>query len=307
VYTALKETEQRATDLLPIWKVPALCIFSARQRKAAAAVAIIRATTEDLITKCKAIVEEENEYSGSLDEEYINAADPSVLRFLLASRVEVTAEQLRDDLLSMLVAGHETTASVLTWTLKLLVDNPGALAKAQAEADAVLGAHAGPITLADTQALPYCMRCINESMRLYPHPPVLIRRASEADTLPGGYAVPAGQDIIISVYNIHHSPAVWDRAEEFLPERFPLSEPVPNETNTDYRYIPFSGGPRKCVGDQFALLEAVTALGMLLRRFDFALVPGQEIGITTGATIHTLNGLYMTVKERQPAAAPAAA
>ena len=290
-------------------QVPILCLFSERQRKAAKAVAIIRKTTEELITKCKVMVESEQEFIESGNEEYINAADPSVLRFLLASRVEVTEAQLRDDLLSMLVAGHETTASVLTWTLKLLVDNPAAMAKAQAEADRVIGGRSAdsPVTMVDTQSLQYCMRCLNESMRLYPHPPVLIRRASTADTLPGGYAVPANQDIIISVYNIHHSPAVWDRAEEFLPERFPLDEPIPNETNTDYKYIPFSGGPRKCVGDMFALLEAVTALAMVLHRFDFALVPNQDIGITTGATIHTLNGLYMTVKERTPAPAAAAA
>jgi hypothetical protein len=173
--------------------------------------------------------------------------------------VEVTPQQLRDDLLSMLVAGHETTASVLTWTLKLLVDSPACLAKAQAEADASLSHTGGSVTsMAQAGSLGYLMRCLNESMRLYPHPPVLIRRASEPDVLPGGYPVPAGQDIIISVYNIHRSPAVWEAPDEFRPERFPLDEPVPNESNTDYRYIPFSGGPRKCVGDQFALLEAVT-------------------------------------------------
>ena len=305
VYTALKETEQRATDLLPIWKVPFLCLFSPRQRKAAAAVAIIRETTEQLIAQCKAIVEAENEVA-SLDTEYVNAKDPCLLRFLLASRVEVTAAQLRDDLLSMLVAGHETTASVLTWTLKLLVDHPEALRKAQHEADTVLGSAATPLTMATVQSLGYITRCVNESMRLYPHPPVLIRRAGAADTLPGGYAVPAGQDIIISVYNIHHSPAVWPDAEAFKPERFPLDQPVPNETNTDYAYIPFSGGPRKCVGDQFAVLEAVAALAMVLRAFDFELVPGQTIGLTTGATIHTTNGLYMTVKPRAQSGAAAA-
>jgi carotene epsilon-monooxygenase len=185
VYTALKETEQRATDLLPIWKVPLFCLLSPRQRKAAEAVRVIRETTEQLISQCKAIVEAEQEYA-SLDTEYINERDPCVLRFLLASRVEVTEAQLRDDLLSMLVAGHETTASVLTWTLKLLVDNPGALAKAQAEADRVVGGVWGQVGITEAMAMPYCMRCINESMRLYPHPPVLIRRASEADTLPGG-------------------------------------------------------------------------------------------------------------------------
>lgn len=188
VYTALKETEQRATDLLPIWKIPFLSLFSPRQRKVSEAVGIIRATTEELISKCKAIVEREQEFA-SLDTEYVNASDPCILRFLLASRVEVTEAQLRDDLLSMLVAGHETTASVLTWTLKLLVEHPEAMKKAQAEADAVVGAAGGHVGLAQAQALHYTMRCLNESMRLYPHPPVLIRRASEADTLPGGCVI----------------------------------------------------------------------------------------------------------------------
>lgn len=112
--------------------MPALAQFSPRQQKAAAAVAVIRKTTEELIAKCKEIVEREQEFA-TLDSEYMNESDPSVLRFLLASRVEVTEQQLRDDLLSMLVAGHETTGSVLTWTMKLLVENPEQMAKATAE------------------------------------------------------------------------------------------------------------------------------------------------------------------------------
>lgn len=298
VYTSLKETEQRATDLLPYWKVPLLCAFVPRQRKAADAVALIRATTEELIAKCKAMVDAEEEAASFDPENYINDSDPSVLRFLIASREEVSSVQLRDDLLSMLVAGHETTGSALTWTLYLLVTNPATMAKAQEEVDRVMGDRDMP-TLADYQGLKYVMRCVNESMRLYPHPPVLLRRAIVADTLPGGYSVPAGQDVMISVYNIHHSPAVWEDPEAFRPERFDLDGPVPNEQNTDYKYIPFSGGPRKCVGDQFALMEAVVALAVVLRKFDFELKKDHEIGMTTGATIHTSNGLYMYVKERK--------
>ncbi len=126
----------------------------------------------------------------------------------------------------------------------------------QEEVDRVLGSRLQP-TIADFGQLRYIMRCVNESMRLYPHPPVLLRRALIADTLPGGYEVGSvrtfavcalqtsvppfsqvarGQDVMISVYNIHHSPAVWDRPEEFLPERFgPLDGPVPNEINTDFK------------------------------------------------------------------------
>ncbi|KAI9153402.1 hypothetical protein LWI28_010772 [Acer negundo] len=295
VYTALKEAEARSTDLLPYWKVKALCKIIPRQIKAEKAVTLIRKTVEELIAKCKEIVEAEGERID--DEEYVNDADPSILRFLLASREEVSSVQLRDDLLSMLVAGHETTGSVLTWTLYLLSKDSGSLMKAQEEVDRILQGR--PPSFEDIKDLKFLTRCINESMRLYPHPPVLIRRAKVADVLPGNYKVNAGQDIMISVYNIHHSSQVWERAEEFLPDRFDLEGPIPNETNTDFRFIPFSGGPRKCVGDQFALLEAIVALAIFLQKMNFELVPNQNINMTTGATIHTTNGLYMTVSQRQ--------
>lgn len=295
VYTALKEAEARSTDLLPYWKIKFLCKIIPRQIKAEKSVAVIRNTVEELITKCKDIVEAEGEQIDG--EEYVNDEDPSILRFLLASREEVSSLQLRDDLLSMLVAGHETTGSVLTWTLYLLSKNPSSLTRAEEEVDRVLQGRLP--TYDDVKELKYIMRCINESMRLYPHPPVLIRRAQVPDVLPGNFKVNPGQDIMISVYNIHRSPQVWDRAEEFVPERFDLEAPVPNETNTDFRFIPFSGGPRKCVGDQFALLEAIVALSIFLQHMKFELVPDQRITMTTGATIHTTNGLYMKLSERK--------
>ncbi|KAF9680210.1 hypothetical protein SADUNF_Sadunf06G0097500 [Salix dunnii] len=306
VYTALKEAEARSTDLLPYWKacksmcfffilrINALCKIIPRQIKAAKAVMVIRQTVEELIEKCKRIVESEGEKIN--EEEYVNDSDPSILRFLLASREEVSSVQLRDDLLSMLVAGHETTGSVLTWTLYLLSKDSSSLMKAQEEVDRVLQGR--PPTYDDIKDLKYLTRCINESLRLYPHPPVLIRRAQVADVLPGNYKVNAGQDIMISVYNIHHSSKVWERAEEFVPERFGLDGPVPNESNTDFRFIPFSGGPRKCVGDQFALLEAIVALAIFLQKINFELVPDQNIRMTTGATIHTTDGLYMKLSQR---------
>ncbi|XP_042414403.1 carotene epsilon-monooxygenase, chloroplastic-like [Zingiber officinale] len=295
VYTALKEAEARSTDILPYWKLPILCKIIPRQIKAEKAVSIIRNTVEELIIKCKEIVEAECEQVEG--EEYVNETDPSILRFLLASREEVTSIQLRDDLLSMLVAGHETTGSVLTWTIYLLSKDPSSLKRARHEVDEVLQGR--PPRYEDVKELKYLMRCIHESLRLYPHPPVLIRRAQSDDVLPGDYKINAGQDIMISVYNIHRSPKVWERAEEFFPERFSLEGPVPNETNTDFRFIPFSGGPRKCIGDQFALLEAIVALAIFLQHMKFELVADQKISMTTGATIHTTNGLYMTISRRK--------
>ena len=149
--------------------------------------------------------------------------------------------------------------------------------QAQAEVDEVLAGREQP-GLGGYQRLRYLLRCVNESMRLYPHPPVLLRRAQLADELPGkltsftqscvaaaksqqtcrsaipvawrlrvssccaagGFKVPAKQDVIVSVYNIHHSAAVWDEPERFLPERFSLDEPPPTEANTDYRHGPAS-------------------------------------------------------------------
>ncbi|KAI3880074.1 hypothetical protein MKX03_003895 [Papaver bracteatum] len=295
VYTALKEAEARSTDLLPYWKIDLLRKVIPRQIKAEKAVTVIRQTVEELIAKCKKIVEAEGEQIDG--EEYVNDADPSILRFLLASREEVSSVQLRDDLLSMLVAGHETTGSVLTWTLYLLSKDPSSLMRAQEEVDRVLQGRSPKY--ADIKELKYVTRCINESLRLYPHPPVLLRRALVPDVLPGNYKVSAGQDVMISVYNVHRSPQVWDNAEEFMPERFDLGGPVPNETNTDFRFIPFSGGPRKCLGDQFAMMEAIVALAIFLQRMNFELVPDQNISMTTGATIHTTNGLYMTLSQRQ--------
>ncbi|CAM8964623.1 unnamed protein product [Rhodiola kirilowii] len=291
VYTALKEAELRSTDILPYWKFDILCKIVPRQIKAQKAVMVIREAVERLIAQCKEMVEAEGERINN-DEEYVNDADPSILRFLLASREEVSSVQLRDDLLSMLVAGHETTGSVLTWTLYLLSKNSSSLRKAQEEIDQVLQGR-NP-TYEDVKELKFVTRCINESMRLYPHPPVLIRRAEVPDVLPGNYKVDAGQDIMISVYNVHHSSQVWERAEEFIPDRFDLDGPIPNETNTD-----FSGGPRKCVGDQFAMLEAIVSLTVFLQHMNFELVPDQNISMTTGATIHTTNGLYMKLSQRQ--------
>lgn len=296
VYTALKETEQRATDLFPFWKLPMSSWILPRQRKASKAVRIIRRVTEELIEKCQEIVARDSITPDFTDDNF-DPSDPSILRFLLAGREEVSANQLRDDLLSMLVAGHETTASALTWTLYLLVQNPEKMQKCQEEANGVLQDRQR-LTFDHYSKLKYISRCICESLRLYPHPPVLLRRAIKEDELPGGIKVPRKQNILLSIYNIHHSPEVWQNPEAFIPERFSMDGPLPNETSTDFKFIPFSGGPRKCIGDQFAMMEAVIALAGIIRNFEFELVPNQTIGLTTGATIHTTEGLYMTVKKR---------
>ncbi|GAQ79315.1 cytochrome P450 [Klebsormidium nitens] len=294
VYVTLKEAEYRSVALFPYWKVAVFNWIVPRQRRVAAALKLINATLNDLIAQCKRMVDEEET---EFHEEYVNAEDPSILRFLLAAGDEVSSKQLRDDLMTMLIAGHETSAAVLTWTTYLLSQHPAEAAKLRAEVDSVLGDRVP--TIEDMRRLRYTTRVINEAMRLYPQPPVLIRRAMAPDEL-GGFKIKAGQDIFISTWNLHRSPAIWDRPEDFVPERWPLDGPDPTETTENYSYIPFGGGPRKCLGDQFALFESVVTLAMLTRRFTFALAPGApKVGMTTGATIHTTDGLHMIATPRQ--------
>ncbi|CAM6075323.1 unnamed protein product [Sphagnum tenellum] len=293
VYTAMQEAEARSVGIVPYWKVPLLRLIVPQQRRVTAALKLMNETLDNLIATCKRIVEAEDE---EFEEEYINDQDPSILHFLLVSGDNVSNKQLRDDLMTLLIAGHETSAAVLTWTFYLLAQNPAATAKLQKEVDSVLGDKL-PNT-EDMKNLKYTSRVINESLRLYPQPPVLIRRSLESDVL-GKYPIKKGEDIFISLWNLHRAPHLWENPEDFNPERWPLDQPAPTEVNQDYRYLPFGGGQRKCLGDMFATFETMTGLAMLVRRFSFKLTVGAPpVGMTTGATIHTTAGLHMTVTRR---------
>ncbi|EHA8591274.1 protein LUTEIN DEFICIENT 5, chloroplastic [Cocos nucifera] len=290
VYTVLREAEMRSTSPIPTWEIPIWKDISPRQRKATEALKLINDTLDNLIAICKRMVEQEEL---QFHEEYMNEQDPSILHFLLASGDDVSSKQLRDDLMTMLIAGHETSAAVLTWTFYLLSKEPRVVAKLQEEVDSILGDRFP--TIEDMKKLKYTTRVINESLRLYPQPPVLIRRSLEDDVL-GKYPIKRGEDIFISVWNLHRSPKHWADADSFNPERWPLDGPNPNETNQNFSYVPFGGGPRKCVGDMFATFETVVATAMLIRRFNFQMAPGAPpVEMTTGATIHTTEGLKMTV------------
>ncbi|XVF56481.1 hypothetical protein PTKIN_Ptkin06aG0124500 [Pterospermum kingtungense] len=293
VYTVLREAEDRSVSPIPTWEIPIWKDISPRQRKVAEALKLINDVLDDLIARCKRMVEEEEL---QFHEEYMNEQDPSILHFLLASGDDVSSKQLRDDLMTLLIAGHETTAAVLTWTFYLLSKEPSVVSKLQEEVDYVLGDRFP--TIDDMKKLKYTTRVINESLRLYPQPPVLIRRSLEDDVL-GKYPIKRGEDIFISVWNLHHSPSLWQDPEKFNPERWPLDGQNPNETNQNFCYLPFGGGPRKCVGDMFASFEAIVAVAMLVRRFNFQMALGAPpVEMITGATIHTTKGLKMTVTRR---------
>ncbi|KAG5061564.1 hypothetical protein JHK87_002593 [Glycine soja] len=295
VYGTLFEAEHRSTFYIPYWKIPLARWIIPRQRKFQDDLKVINTCLDGLIRNAKES-RQIRYYFDFMQRDYLNLKDASLLRFLVDVRgADVDDRQLRDDLMTMLIAGHETTAAVLTWAVFLLAQNPNKMKKAQAEVDLVLGT--GRPTFESLKELQYIRLIVVEALRLYSQPPLLIRRSLKSDVLPGGhkgdkdgYAIPAGTDVFISVYNLHRSPYFWDRPHDFEPERFlvqnkneeiegwggldPSRSPgalYPNEVISDFAFLPFGGGPRKCVGDQFALMECTVALTLLLQNFDVEL------------------------------------
>lgn len=323
VYGTLFEAEHRSTFYIPYWKFPLAKWLVPRQRKFQSDLKVINDCLDGLIKNAKE-TRQETDVEKLQQRDYSSLKDASLLRFLVDMRgADVDDRQLRDDLMTMLIAGHETTAAVLTWSVFLLAQNPSQMKKAQAEIDAVLGQDR--ITFDSIKKLEYIRLAIAESLRLYPQPPLLIRRALKSDLLPGGYKgqkdgfqIPKGTDIFVSVYNLHRSPFFWDKPHEFEPERFlvprtneciegwsgfdPSRSPgalYPNEIISDFAFLAFGGGPRKCVGDQFALMESTIALTMLLQKFDVELKGSPDsVELVTGATIHTKNGLWCRLRKR---------
>lgn len=233
-------------------------------------------------------------------------ADASdVVSMLLAARDEdagrLTARQVRDHLLTLFVAGHETVANSLTWACYLLAQHPHVAAQLLGEIDRELGNC--PPALADLDRLPYLDQVVKETLRLYPPATSLFRTARAAFEW-HGYELPAGATIMYTPFISHRIPEHFPEPEAFLPERFdPASATVP----PSYAYIPFGGGPRSCVGAPFAMLELKTVLAMLVQRYRLDLVPGQRVVATVRTTLQPKYGLRMRPypQDKRPERSPA--
>jgi cytochrome P450 len=199
----------------------------------------------------------------------------------------LSEKELRDQLVTLFLAGHETTAHALTWTLYLLSRNEGARRALQAELDRVLGSREP--TYEDLARLPYTGQVIEESMRLYPPVYSIARRAHE-DVEIAGYPVRAGSELILWVYMTHRDPRFFPDPEAFRPERF---TPEEEEKRPKLSYLPFGAGPRACIGKVFALLEARLILATVARRFRFELVPGQGLEPQPRITLVPKRGMKM--------------
>lgn len=283
VYRVLREAEHRSSSFIPYWNLPYADQWMGGQVEFRNDMTMLDNILADLINRA---VSTRREATVEELEERDNNDDPSLLRFLVDMRGEdLSSTQLRDDLMTMLIAGHETTAAVLTWTLyELSRGDPGMLIEIQAEVREVMGEKTRP-AYDDLEKMKKLRYALIEALRLYPEPPVLIRRARVEDTLPAGGSslkngikVLRGTDIFISTWNLHRSEELWENAEKYDPTRWErpfrnkgvegwegynpdkISGLYPNEQASDFAFLPFGGGSRKCVGDQFAVMEATVTM-----------------------------------------------
>ncbi len=225
-----------------------------------------------------------------------------LLSLLMQARDEETGEQmddrqLRDEVATLLLAGHETTANTLAWAFHLLGANPQAEARLHAEVDAVLGGRLP--TMADLPQLPYTRMVIDETMRLYPAVPSLSRRVVAEDVI-GGYRIPANSAVVICPYTMHRHPGFWPDPERFDPERF---SPERSAARPRFAYFPFSGGPRQCIGNTFALAEAQIILAAVAQHYRLRPVPGRRVDPDVALTLRPRGGLPMLLERRTPTCA----
>lgn len=335
VYRALVEAEHRSMTPAPYWDLPFANQLVPRLRAFNQDLDLLNKVLDDLISRAKQTREVED-IEELEKRDYANVKDPILLRFMVDMRgADIDNKQLRDDLKAMLIAGHETTAAVLTWALFELLRNPECMKEAQEEIDRVIGDREP--TLEDIKEMKYVRLVVAETLRLYPEPPLLIRRCREQDELPKGSGREAtvirGMDMFLAIYNIHRDEKFWPEPDKFDPMRFTRKyvnpdvpewegfDPekwegrlYPNEMSADFAYLPFGGGARKCIGDEFATLEATVTLAMVLRRFNFEFDKSKStsvdimdkpekmehpVGMRSGATIHTRNGLHLIIKKRE--------
>ncbi|HVP09477.1 MAG TPA: cytochrome P450 [Burkholderiales bacterium] len=216
-----------------------------------------------------------------------------LLSMLLEARDEQTGQgmtdrQLRDELVTLFLAGHETTAIALTWSFHLLGQTPRAEAMLQKEVEEALGGKAAP-EFDDLEKIPYARMVAEESMRLYPPAYVFSRRAAGDDRL-GPYELPAGAHIIISPYALHRRPDYWPEPDQFWPERF---APGARTDRPKLAYLPFGGGPRICIGNSFAMMEHAIVLAAAVKNWRLEAIPGREVRTEPRITLRPRGGLPM--------------
>ena len=271
---------QAAEDAKALVDLPH-CIPTPRNRRASRALKTLDDVVYRIIAERRAKPGRREDLMSLL----LNARDPETSETM-------SDKQVRDEVLTLLLAGHETTANALSWTWYLLSKNPGAARRMQEEIDRVLAGRMPE--LRDTPALVFTKMVVQESMRLYP-PAWGMSRHVEADDVIGGYKIKAGSTMFISQYLIHRNPANWENPEGFDPERF---LPERAESRPRFAYFPFGGGGRLCIGKDFAMLEAQLIVSAIARRFALELVPGHPVEPEPLVTLRPKHGIMVSLRRR---------
>ncbi|WP_128548206.1 cytochrome P450 [Larkinella soli] len=223
-----------------------------------------------------------------------------LLEMLMEARDEDTGEQmtdkqLRDEVTTIFMAGHETTANALSWALYLLADHPEVVRKMREEIDRVLGPDGLP-TVETLRELTYVMQVIQETMRLYPPAWIFSRQPLRTDQF-GEYRIvmPGARAVLICPYLLHRDPKYWAAPDRFDPDHF---RPERVRERPTYAYLPFGGGPRMCIGNNFALMEMQIVLALLVRSFDFQRVGRKEVEPEPGITLRPKGGIRLQIVPR---------
>ncbi len=203
----------------------------------------------------------------------------------------MTDELVLSESMQLLVAGHETSSNALSWMFYLLSTRPDCLERVRQEFDSVIGG--APLSYTDVPRFEFTSQVIQEALRLYP-PFWMIDRMAVADDVAGHVAIPSGSTVIVFVYGAHHAPKYWPNPELFDPERFTKEN---EKLQPPFTYLPFGGGPRGCIGGNYAMLQILMILSILLRKYDFQLAPGQQIEARPMVILRPRHGIRMTFTE----------
>jgi len=226
-----------------------------------------------------------------------NPADQAdVLSAYMATRNEQTGEGmsdklLRDEVMTLMIAGFDAVAHSLCWTMYLLAQHADAQARLRAELDEVLGGRTP--TAEDLPRLGYTTRVLQEAMRLYP-PAWLLARSPTEDDVIDNCPVPLGSTVLSSPFATHRRPDLWDNPERFDPDRFTAER---SEGRPKYAYFPFAGGARQCIGNMFALQEMQIVVAMVMQRFRLKLVPERRVEVQAALVLRPKHGIRITLSE----------
>ena len=272
-------TRWAMSRMTSLWKFPML-IPTTKNRRARAALDRLESLVEKMIR-----------------EHRNDTANGSLFALMSARDSEkgsgTNEKKMRDEVMTLLLAGHETTAATLTWVWYLLSQHPEVNHRLHDELDRVLNGRRP--TLADLPRLTYTKMIVSETLRLYPPVWLLPRKAINTDYL-DQHLIPANSDVLVCVYTIHRHPRYWDEADSFDPQRF---APEKTADRASSAYLPFGLGPRTCLGSRFGLMEVLLAVATIAQRFNLRLATDQKVEAEASLTLHPRRGLPMSLHSRQ--------